>query len=414
MTPGAGAGEDYGFDASGNLTTLPTGASGTYNDAGELTSSALSSTTTDYTYNADGEQLSSVQGSTTESSATWNGATELATWDNSAADMTAATYNGNGMRVSTTIIPAGESAVSQGYVWDTIAQVPELLMDSTYAYIYDGGNAPTEQVSLSAGTITYLVTDSLGSVRGTVNSSGALTGTAAYDAWGNPETAGGLTGTTPFGCAGGYTDPDGLIYLLNRYYQPSTGQFISVDPDIAQTFQAYEYGAGNPVNNADPLGLYVYYNWTACNRWGACSGTEYDLLSKVYEGEKSGDWTHCLYVTAQNAEQWPSCNKSVTVTAEVDGSIGSDVPSWILSVEVGFNVSYSTSVGNSDGFEINPGGHGWIDAGFRYKLWRVTENSALAPNRTRGIYNVAHGAKYIQVLFSKFSVIPIITSVLVR
>jgi YD repeat-containing protein len=220
MTPGSGSAKDYGFDASSNLTTLPNDATGTYNYSGELTSSALSGTTTDYTYNADGEQAGSTQGSTTESSGTWNGAGQLATYGNSAADMTAATYNGSGERTSTSITPSGGSAVTQGYVWNTIPSVPELLMDGTSAYIYDGGVAPVEQVSLSAGTITYLVTDSLGSVRGTVNASGSLTGTTCYDAWGNPETAGGLAATTPFGYAGGYTDPDGLIYLLNRTTSP--------------------------------------------------------------------------------------------------------------------------------------------------------------------------------------------------
>jgi len=149
--------------------------------------------------------------------------------------MTAATYDGNGVRASTTITPAGGTAVTQGYVWNTAPQTPtapqtsQLLMDGTNAYIYDGGLAPAEQVSLSGGTITYLDTDALGSVRGTVSSSGSLTGTTAYDAWGNPETSGGLSATTPFGFAGGYTDPDGLIYLLNRYYDPGTGQFLSVD-----------------------------------------------------------------------------------------------------------------------------------------------------------------------------------------
>jgi RHS repeat-associated protein len=128
-------------------------------------------------------------------------------------------------------------------------------MDGNNAYLYDGGLAPQEQVSLSTGAITYLVADAVGSVRGTVNSSGTLTGTTAYDAWGNPETAGGLTATTPFGYAGGYTDPDGMIYLLNRYYQPSTGQFISVDPKISETLQAYEYGSGDPVLNTDPTGM---------------------------------------------------------------------------------------------------------------------------------------------------------------
>ena len=47
MTPGTSSAKDYGFEASANLTTLPTSAASIYNDASELTSSALSGTTTD-------------------------------------------------------------------------------------------------------------------------------------------------------------------------------------------------------------------------------------------------------------------------------------------------------------------------------------------------------------------------------
>ena len=72
-------------------------------------------------------------------------------------------------------------------------------MDSTNAYIYGPGHTPLEQVNLSTGTITYLVADQLGSVRGTVSSAGSLSASTAYDAWGNPETSGGLTAATPFG-----------------------------------------------------------------------------------------------------------------------------------------------------------------------------------------------------------------------
>jgi len=52
-----------------------------------------------------------------------------------------------------------------------------------------------------------------------------------------------------------YTDPDGLLYLINRYYNPATGQFLSVDPDVATTGEPYGYAGGNPVDNADPDGL---------------------------------------------------------------------------------------------------------------------------------------------------------------
>jgi RHS repeat-associated protein len=261
MTPaGSSTAKYYSFDASGNLTTLPTGATGTYNDPGELTSSTLSGTTTTYSYNADGERLTSAQGTTTLTTGTWNGAQQLATYDSSSADMTAATYDGNGMRASTTITPAGGTGVTQNYVWNG----DNLLMDGTNAYIYDGGIAPAEQVNLSAGTITYLSTDALGSVRGTISAAGALTGTTSYDAWGNPATTGGLTSATPFGYAGAYTDPDGLLYLINRYYDPATGQFISVDPEVANTLEPYAYTAGDPVSESDPTGL---FSPAAAARW---------------------------------------------------------------------------------------------------------------------------------------------------
>jgi RHS repeat-associated protein len=250
-TMGSQTPKDYGYDASGDLTALPSGGTGTYDHDGELTTTSQSGVTTSYTYSADGERLSTSQNSTTTTSATWNGAQELTGYDDSAAQMSGATYQGNGLRASATFTPAGGSSVTQDYLWAG----ETLLMDSVDAYIYgESSTTPAEQVNLTTGTATYLVTDSLGSVRGTVNSSGALTGTTSYDAWGNPQTSGGLTATTPFGFAGGYTDPDGLVYLVNRYYDPATGQFMSVDPDLAQTQQPYQYTGDNPVNETDPTG----------------------------------------------------------------------------------------------------------------------------------------------------------------
>jgi RHS repeat-associated protein len=249
FTPGNSPASNYAFDASGNLTALPTGATGTYNDAGELTTANLSGAATSYTYSADGERLTATQGTST-TTATWNGARQLTSYDDSTAQMADATYNSSGQRTSATFTPVGGGAVTENYLWGNGA----LLMDSANAYIYTRGTAPAEQVNLSTGSVTYLVTDSLGSVRGAVGSSGALTGTTSYDAWGNPHTASGLTAITPFGFTGSYTDPDGLIYLINRYYDPATGQFTSVDPDLSQTQQSYEYTGGDPVNATDSAG----------------------------------------------------------------------------------------------------------------------------------------------------------------
>jgi hypothetical protein len=41
---------------------------------------------------------------------------------------------------------------------------------------------------------------------------------------------------------------------INRYYDPATGEFISVDPDVAVTGQPYAYASDDPVDITDPTG----------------------------------------------------------------------------------------------------------------------------------------------------------------
>jgi RHS repeat-associated protein len=247
MTQGNNNTLSYAFDPSGNLTALPSQATGSYDYAGELTSAVTGSTTTSYTYDPAGDRLTATQGSATIASAGWNGAGQLASYSNPASDMTSAAYDGNGYRTAETT-----ASGTQDFTWGAGS---DLLMDSANAYIYTGSAAPAEQVNLSTGAVTYLNQDALGSVRGVVSSSGALTATTSYDAWGNPMSSGGLASYTPFGFAGGYTDPTGLIYLLNRYYDPSTGAFLSVDPDLSETGEPYGYAGGDPADSTDPSGM---------------------------------------------------------------------------------------------------------------------------------------------------------------
>ncbi|MCL4443483.1 MAG: RHS repeat-associated core domain-containing protein, partial [Actinobacteria bacterium] len=47
----------------------------------------------------------------------------------------------------------------------------------------------------------------------------------------------------------------GLYYLRARWYDPATGQFISVDALVGITDQPYEYAGSDPVNLTDPTGL---------------------------------------------------------------------------------------------------------------------------------------------------------------
>ena len=51
--------------------------------------------------------------------------------------------------------------------------------------------------------------------------------------------------------------------LVGRYYDPSTDQFISVDPDVAETGQPYAYTGDDPLNSTDPLGLKGFHKRNA-------------------------------------------------------------------------------------------------------------------------------------------------------
>jgi RHS repeat-associated protein len=113
---------------------------------------------------------------------------------------------------------------------------------------------PATQINNSTGTVLYLHHDQQGSTRLLTGSTGTVTGKCTYAAYGIPTCEG--TTTTPLGYDAQYTSADtGLVYLRNRVYDPTTAQFLSVDPAVALTREPYAYGGDNPVNRRDPDGL---------------------------------------------------------------------------------------------------------------------------------------------------------------
>jgi RHS repeat-associated protein len=150
------------------------------------------------------------------------------------------------------------------FTWDVSGSLPRLLQDSYLDYLYGPsvGSAPIEQITISTGTHNYLVSDPTG-VREAISSSGSIAGSMSYDSYGRPCSC---SIDTWFGFEGGYTDATGLIYLINRYYDPATGQFLSVDPDVAATGAPYAFANSDPVNGADSDGLLPTCDYvpTAC------------------------------------------------------------------------------------------------------------------------------------------------------
>jgi guanyl-specific ribonuclease Sa len=58
-----------------------------------------------------------------------------------------------------------------------------------------------------------------------------------------------------------------LLSLVDRYYDPATDQFWSVDPKVAETGQPYAFTSDDPLNGTDPLGL-CWLPGSVCNAIG--------------------------------------------------------------------------------------------------------------------------------------------------
>jgi RHS repeat-associated protein len=275
----------YGYNPNGELASdVSGGTTSTYNydpDA-ELTSKTVGTAPTTYAYDANGNRCAAAPGTATPAcSATIAVGTSLVGYNaynqicyttgiltvsltnpscSSPPTLGAAvySYDGNGLRVSDTATTLGLTTQTFEYDTQTRSGQPLIIEDGTSAYLYGPGNfgagtAPLEQIPLAGGSPTYVVSAPLG-VAEQWSSTGAVLGTKTYNAYGTTATTTG-TISTPFGFQGAYTDPSGLLYLINRYYDPATGQFMSVDPMVAQTGQPYAYDLDDPLNGTDPLGL---------------------------------------------------------------------------------------------------------------------------------------------------------------
>ena len=55
--------------------------------------------------------------------------------------------------------------------------------------------------------------------------------------------------------------------VIDRYYDSATGQFLSVDPEVATTGQPYSFTGDDPLNKTDPLGLRGWTWWQGRWQW---------------------------------------------------------------------------------------------------------------------------------------------------
>jgi RHS repeat-associated protein len=141
---------------------------------------------------------------------------------------------------------------------ETETQFTAQSVDETTTYYVHGPHGIHAQQR--DGDWQWMVQDGLNSVRSVVDNELAVLESVVNDPFGNPTAIVGMP-QTAYGYTGEPTDPNGLVYLRERYYNPSMGAFISQDPyagsmNDPMTLNGYAYVQNNPVNRIDPSGMF--------------------------------------------------------------------------------------------------------------------------------------------------------------
>ncbi|HEY4871714.1 MAG TPA: LamG-like jellyroll fold domain-containing protein [Candidatus Dormibacteraeota bacterium] len=240
----------YAYDPADNLTQAAS-TQQVFNAADQLcwtgTTAGVCSApppgATTYAYDTRGNRITVTPAAGAATNLSYDQANRLTAYSTSSTYA----YNGDGLRMSKTV-----SGATSQFLWDAAPTLPILLSDGATAYVYGPGGLPLEQINGS--TVLWLHHDQIGSTRLVTDAGGASQATYTFDAYGKITASTGLV-LSPFLFTGQYQDAEsGLYYLRARYYDASTGQFLSRDTVVSTTRQPYSYVADNPLNAADPSG----------------------------------------------------------------------------------------------------------------------------------------------------------------
>jgi RHS repeat-associated protein len=267
MTLPNGISVNYTYDRDSHLIGM------TY----QLASKALGNIT--YAYDETGRRIQ-VGGSLAKSnlpksvdSATYDAANELLAWNG-----VARTYDPNGNTLSDGVntfvwnarnqlasingAPAGYDGLGRrirnfhgtAFLYDNTDAVEELAGNTIAATRMNGGLDEFFSRTDSSGTTTP-ITDAQRSVLELIDSNGIIQTQYSFDPFG-ATTATGATSSNPFQYTGREDDGNGIYYYRARYYDSSTGRFLSEDPiGFDGGINVYAYVEDDPIGHFDPTGL---------------------------------------------------------------------------------------------------------------------------------------------------------------
>lgn len=216
----------------------------------------------------------------------WDGQNRLVRVLDSGTEVARFAYDGFGRRAQKV-----SGGVTRTYVYggDDILE-ERLSSGSTIRYVHGPGiDRPLASVD-GAGSVSYYVTDHLGSIVQTTNSSAVATLVRQYDAYGNLLAGGTISG---YAFTGREWDAEtALYYYRARYYDPKLGRFVSEDPlSFVDGPNLHAYVLNSPLVYSDPSGLKVVNNSphpTLVKGEGMGEGFVCVLPGQTHEGDVDG------------------------------------------------------------------------------------------------------------------------------
>ncbi|MEU7907726.1 polymorphic toxin-type HINT domain-containing protein [Actinoplanes sp. NPDC049118] len=288
-TPAAGGKAPYWkswtFDQHGSRDTTTDHVTGKTSDYGyDATTHALRTVTTgDQVEHYDWDERGNLEyrkiGDRSETF-TWSPHGKLTKISGPEGDTTMV-YDVDGNRIAR-VDPGGAATVFvYGHEYTT---TPTQGTGATRYYEHAGDTiASRTDTTTRKGDIIWLGSDQQDSATWAVNSATRAATIRYNDPYGNARDASAAVQwpAGQRGFVGGVADPTGLTMLGARFYDPRTGSFISVDPEVdeydPQRLHPYAYANNNPTTFSDPDGLF----------WGAIKNGFQKAASAVASGVTS-------------------------------------------------------------------------------------------------------------------------------
>ena len=181
-------------------------------------------------------------------------------------------------------------------------------------------------VSVASSGVAWYAPDGRGSVSGVADGAGGLVSSGRYDPWGVPAgvVSAGFGWNTEE-----YFPGAGLQYLRDRWVEPSSGRFLSADRvrgDTAQpgSLNRYGYAWGDPVNRADPSGLWPGWVDKAKAAVSSAVSTVKTAVGTAVSAVKTAAVTAVKAVgsAAVDAVRWVGANVVQPVTKAISTAAG--------------------------------------------------------------------------------------------